>query len=95
MNLCDIKAEIDKFEEECREKQGTDTNAAWVLLKWIRSIADGLRQATEEEIKSAYRQYGSVDVQVDGNAMASASDQDGVWVQAWVYIYPAEEDNDD
>ena len=88
MNLCDIKGRIDAFMRQA-EIDDLDISYFRGLLNWIRGMADGLRQATEEEIKSAYRQYGSVDVQVDGDAMTCET-PNGVWVQAWVYIYPVE-----
>ena len=95
MNICEIKDLINEYAQQTGRDGYMDTGDAWKLLTLIRNSADGLCQATDEEIAAAHDQYGSADVQIDGDAMTSASDQDGVWVQAWVYIYPAEEDNDD
>lgn len=41
--------------------------------------------ATPEQIKRARDQYETDDVEIDDNAGISPSD-DGVWVQAWVWL---------
>lgn len=43
------------------------------------------RPATDQEIVAAREQYGSDDVEVDHNALASDADH-GTWVQAWVWV---------
>lgn len=43
--------------------------------------------ATRSEILLAREAYGSDDVQIDDNALASrAEDGSGVWVSAWVWL---------
>lgn len=38
-HLQSIIEEIDKFAQQCREREYTDTDAAWELLNWIRDTA--------------------------------------------------------
>ena len=50
--------------------------------------------ATKEEINRARKEYGSETIEIDRNAKSSIAD-DGVWVNAWVWLENEEEDDDD
>ena len=91
MSIRSIKQAIDEFDEECEKAEYTDIGDAWDLLNWIRDQFKGLRPATKEEIKSARHQYGNTDIQVNHDAFAADPARGGVWVQAWVYLYPEED----
>ncbi len=41
--------------------------------------------ATPEEVAEAREKYGSTEIEIDEDALASRG-EDGVWVQAWVFL---------
>lgn len=53
----------------------------------VQDRADGL--ATTQEIEAARANYESDEINVDEGALTSRAD-DGVWVNAWVWISPEE-----
>ena len=55
------------------------------------SADDG--KATPEEIEKAKELYGSNEISIDADARASRAD-DGVWVQAWVWLDQEEDDGE-
>lgn len=52
-------------------------------------VSSGCRPATPDELESARVSYGGDDVQFYDDALSNPADDDGVWVQGWVWI-PAE-----
>ena len=47
-------------------------------------------QATSDQIDKARKMYGSDDVEIDDDAIISGeapdSEQEGIWVSAWVWV---------
>jgi hypothetical protein len=52
---------------------------------WITEEIPGDEFATDLEIERARDEYGTEDIEIDGNAKASRA-EDGVWVAAWVWL---------
>jgi hypothetical protein len=59
------------------------------VVKWVRGIG-----ATPELIQRATEMYGSDDIEIDDDASVSEA-TNGAWVQAWVWVPGATDDDDD
>jgi len=65
-------------------------NAVGVPQEWdcrqaIREALEQAEQASPELVREARETYGSDDIQIDDDAAVAAGDE-GVWVQAWVWV---------
>lgn len=57
----------------------------------VNADAGGRRAASPAELGRARGRYGSDDVEIDDGAHVSEAD-DGVWVQAWVWLPGTEQE---
>lgn len=63
-------------------------NAADALLKWVNDSLAG-----DELVACARAQWGTDDLNIDDDAGKSEADE-GVWVEAWVWLPNGEDDAD-
>lgn len=57
-------------------------------------LADPAARATDDEINEARELYGTDDCEIDDGALKSVADE-GLWVQAWVWLARPADDGDD
>jgi hypothetical protein len=77
------------------DKQATERDAEGyrdVSTNW-ESLLSEPDYATREEILQARALYGSLDIEIDRNALCSRDTESGTgcWVSAWVWLPPLKE----
>lgn len=95
---------MSKLLERASDLLGLLANAEALDPQFLREKADEARslvkeieaaKASEVDIQVARDMYSNGEIEVDDNATTSESDEEGIWISAWLFVYDADREDDD